>query len=445
MPWLDGRHLHGLVFSLVTFAGSSAAQITCTSDLYSSISMRGMTMLWVYVYSPDAIPPVGVEITLSSAGMMLWQVDEHESINRLSFGVRTRDGSYHYLGDYADHLGGGNFSWPYAACGHTRARPPKTTLTKTPLPPLRASSTLSTTSTVAVSGVDVGGEKGVAVIWIIAIALLLKLLICCACVWACRRWATKTPQRPPMRGACSPCRRAVACFVQALPTALGSRPRRDARQRIRLPSLIASGPGAPGQDLREAARGRSCSCVSGEGSGESLGRGRVARAYSAPATVEKQRSMHQRLASTERARWAVPPPPRSPFGHERRRDSREQHQTAQPSSSTYSATASPSSGGRTGKAAAHRAGSLPKPQVPRSRSFVSPVAAASENPGKVAQAQAEILDQLRGTVGEGLESRKKVFRFLCLKWHPDKNWTEDPELATEVFQFLQAQKKWYLQ
>ena len=36
-----------------------------------------------------------------------------------------------------------------------------------------------------------------------------------------------------------------------------------------------------------------------------------------------------------------------------------------------------------------------------------------------------------------------VFKFLQLRWHPDKN-TENPELATAVFQFLQSQKDWYL-
>ncbi|CAK9099927.1 unnamed protein product [Durusdinium trenchii] len=34
-------------------------------------------------------------------------------------------------------------------------------------------------------------------------------------------------------------------------------------------------------------------------------------------------------------------------------------------------------------------------------------------------------------------------RFSCLKWHPDKN-ADNLEVATEVFQWLQSQRDWYL-
>jgi len=39
--------------------------------------------------------------------------------------------------------------------------------------------------------------------------------------------------------------------------------------------------------------------------------------------------------------------------------------------------------------------------------------------------------------------RKKMYRTMCLKWHPDKN-LDDPDIATEVFQFVQSLKDFCL-
>jgi len=36
---------------------------------------------------------------------------------------------------------------------------------------------------------------------------------------------------------------------------------------------------------------------------------------------------------------------------------------------------------------------------------------------------------------EDMELRKKTFKRLCSKWHPDKNLPIDAELATDVFQY----------
>lgn len=66
-----------------------------------------------------------------------------------------------------------------------------------------------------------------------------------------------------------------------------------------------------------------------------------------------------------------------------------------------------------------------------------------EEAEEVARVKADVLSQLDKTVKEDVASRKKTFKFLCLRWHPDKN-TDDKELATAVFQFLQAQRDWYL-
>lgn len=62
----------------------------------------------------------------------------------------------------------------------------------------------------------------------------------------------------------------------------------------------------------------------------------------------------------------------------------------------------------------------------------------------VARVKEDILQQLQKTRTEDIASRKKTFKFMQLKWHPDKN-PDDAELATAVFQFLQEKKDWYLE
>eukprot|EP00931_Biecheleriopsis_adriatica_P003843 TRINITY_DN105603_c0_g1_i1.p1 TRINITY_DN105603_c0_g1~~TRINITY_DN105603_c0_g1_i1.p1 ORF type:complete len:571 (+),score=117.47 TRINITY_DN105603_c0_g1_i1:88-1800(+) len=42
-----------------------------------------------------------------------------------------------------------------------------------------------------------------------------------------------------------------------------------------------------------------------------------------------------------------------------------------------------------------------------------------------------------------LDERRKAFKTACFQWHPDKN-PSNEELATEVFQFLQRLRGWYL-
>jgi len=55
-----------------------------------------------------------------------------------------------------------------------------------------------------------------------------------------------------------------------------------------------------------------------------------------------------------------------------------------------------------------------------------------------------IVAELKSSLKEPIESRKKNFKFLMLRWHPDKN-QDNLEEATKVFQFIQAQKDWYLE
>mmetsp|Transcript_30354 Transcript_30354/g.69848 ORF Transcript_30354/g.69848 Transcript_30354/m.69848 type:complete len:767 (-) Transcript_30354:42-2342(-) len=62
---------------------------------------------------------------------------------------------------------------------------------------------------------------------------------------------------------------------------------------------------------------------------------------------------------------------------------------------------------------------------------------------EVARVKAELLEQLRKNRKEDLALRKKTFKFMCFRWHPDKN-QERTDLATPVFQFLQEQRGWFL-
>lgn len=55
----------------------------------------------------------------------------------------------------------------------------------------------------------------------------------------------------------------------------------------------------------------------------------------------------------------------------------------------------------------------------------------------------DVLRQLRESQNQDEALRRKTFKAMTLRWHPDKH-PDDVELATEVFQFLQQQREWYL-
>jgi len=59
------------------------------------------------------------------------------------------------------------------------------------------------------------------------------------------------------------------------------------------------------------------------------------------------------------------------------------------------------------------------------------------------KAAEKILQELQGLRGADSGERKKAYRAMCLKWHPDKN-LDDEDNATYVFQFLQLLKEWFL-
>eukprot|EP00392_Amoebophrya_sp_AT5.2_P015471 g15677.t1 len=51
---------------------------------------------------------------------------------------------------------------------------------------------------------------------------------------------------------------------------------------------------------------------------------------------------------------------------------------------------------------------------------------------------------LQAHQNEPAADRKKVFRKLCLEWHPDKRPSDAPFVAKRAFQFLQERKDWFL-
>ena len=55
----------------------------------------------------------------------------------------------------------------------------------------------------------------------------------------------------------------------------------------------------------------------------------------------------------------------------------------------------------------------------------------------------EIFKRLCATHGDDLTSRNVIFKGYCKQWHPDKC-LKMGDVATDVFQFLQANKDWYL-
>lgn len=57
---------------------------------------------------------------------------------------------------------------------------------------------------------------------------------------------------------------------------------------------------------------------------------------------------------------------------------------------------------------------------------------------------ATIDKELDGTRGKDLEWRRRHFRELMLRWHPDKNRKESPEQAAEVFRHVMARRGGYL-
>ncbi|CAE8718557.1 unnamed protein product, partial [Polarella glacialis] len=57
----------------------------------------------------------------------------------------------------------------------------------------------------------------------------------------------------------------------------------------------------------------------------------------------------------------------------------------------------------------------------------------------------EIDEDLLENFDASEEKRKVLMRKYLMRWHPDKNAAEDKETATEVIQYLNSKKVWFLE
>mmetsp|Transcript_88260 Transcript_88260/g.156264 ORF Transcript_88260/g.156264 Transcript_88260/m.156264 type:complete len:342 (+) Transcript_88260:168-1193(+) len=79
-------------------------------------------------------------------------------------------------------------------------------------------------------------------------------------------------------------------------------------------------------------------------------------------------------------------------------------------------------------------GEMPLPTLPANVTWpANPVAK---------NAAVELFTELARKRGGSAQERRMLYRSLCLRWHPDKNLDKE-DVATEVFQFLQALRSWY--
>eukprot|EP00931_Biecheleriopsis_adriatica_P043442 TRINITY_DN24841_c0_g1_i1.p1 TRINITY_DN24841_c0_g1~~TRINITY_DN24841_c0_g1_i1.p1 ORF type:complete len:597 (-),score=117.91 TRINITY_DN24841_c0_g1_i1:37-1827(-) len=83
-------------------------------------------------------------------------------------------------------------------------------------------------------------------------------------------------------------------------------------------------------------------------------------------------------------------------------------------------------------------------ESPGGESFHDPrVAREKEASSEANDLIAKVDLELDQTMGKDLETRRRTFKNLMLKWHPDKN--QEEELATEVFRHLMARRGRYLE
>eukprot|EP00927_Polykrikos_kofoidii_P015605 TRINITY_DN16952_c0_g1_i1.p1 TRINITY_DN16952_c0_g1~~TRINITY_DN16952_c0_g1_i1.p1 ORF type:complete len:786 (+),score=109.40 TRINITY_DN16952_c0_g1_i1:176-2533(+) len=82
-----------------------------------------------------------------------------------------------------------------------------------------------------------------------------------------------------------------------------------------------------------------------------------------------------------------------------------------------------------------------KPVVPEKPSLTELGSDASEVDIAVRNGEEEVAREMAALVGLPVSEQRKLMRNLRIRWHPDKN-PESPEVATRVFQFVQAHEPW---
>lgn len=69
---------------------------------------------------------------------------------------------------------------------------------------------------------------------------------------------------------------------------------------------------------------------------------------------------------------------------------------------------------------------------------------ASDEQSEVNRIIINLMQALKSAEGKGSGERKKIYRKLCLEWHPDKHSVDKRFVATCAFQYLQEKKEWIL-
>jgi len=152
--------------------------------------------------------------------------------------------------------------------------------------------------------------------------------------------------------------------------------------------------------------------------------GRRFKAFRIPPKAKEDPGPRPRVTTSQ----PPPPPPKGP-GAKRPHASHEDPGPRRKAADT--------AGGLPGRARAateHR-GTAAKTKQPLPEGVFLPEA---ERPRKEAEA---LFEELCAVSKEPMSERKKAFKAACMRWHPDKN-PDDEDMATDVFQFLQALKTW---
>lgn len=83
----------------------------------------------------------------------------------------------------------------------------------------------------------------------------------------------------------------------------------------------------------------------------------------------------------------------------------------------------------------------PEPVVTELRPVEPEPPRPSDEDPHVARGEAEVSKEMRELLSKPFSQQKKALKAIRAKWHPDKN-SEQVELATKVFQFIQAHDEW---
>mmetsp|Transcript_7315 Transcript_7315/g.18283 ORF Transcript_7315/g.18283 Transcript_7315/m.18283 type:complete len:658 (-) Transcript_7315:44-2017(-) len=105
----------------------------------------------------------------------------------------------------------------------------------------------------------------------------------------------------------------------------------------------------------------------------------------------------------------------------------------------HGSTAQAGQGGQPGGASPPRQG-----RPGESSEFVLPTGVTWPSDPKARRVVETLVRDMQSSKAAPMAKRRQAYKIACLSWHPDKN-QKHVALATEIFQFLQSLKAWYLE